>query len=93
MSGEKHPSLGMVLPLMKKTLSTLAPKESDNTSVRDVKSKVRTDLESRYQSDKVMYILWIATFLDPRFKTLLFVDTSEKVVIKLSVPSVNLPLS
>ena len=52
MSGEKYPSLGIVLPVMK-ILLTLAPKESDNTSVRYVKSKVRTDLESRYQTDEV----------------------------------------
>ena len=87
MSGKKYPSLGIVLPLMKKVLSTLAPKESDNTLVRDVKTKVRTDLESRCQSDEVKYILRIATFLDPCFETLPFVDTSEKVVIKLDVIS------
>ena len=87
MSGEKYPSLGMVLPLLKKILSTLIPKEGDASFVRQVKNAVRTDLESRYQNDKVKRMLRIATYLDPRFKTLPFVDTSERLEIKMAVVS------
>ena len=85
MSGETYPSLGIVMPLLKKILSILIPKEGDNSLVREVKNTVRSDLERRYQSDEVKHILRIATFLDPRFKSLPFVDTSERVEIKLTV--------
>lgn len=87
MSGEKYPSLGIVLPLLKKILSTLIPKEGDISLVREVKNTVRTDLESRYQNDQVKRMLRIATFLDPRFKTLPFVETSERLEIKMAVVS------
>ena len=63
MSGEKYPSLGIVLPLLKKILSTLIPTEGDKNLVREVKNTVRTDLENRYQSDEVKQILKVATFL------------------------------
>ena len=66
MSGEKYLSLGILLPLLKKILSTLMPKEEDISFVKEVKNAVRTDLESQYQNDQVKKMLRIATFLDPR---------------------------
>jgi len=46
---------------------------------------IRTDLELRYQDEETQTLLRIATYLDPRFKSLSFLDQVEKLQVKMDV--------
>ena len=70
-SGEKYPTLGIVLPLLSKLLShTLAEVESDKRLTKRIKTAIREDLMYQYQDKLVKMKLSIAAYLDPRFKAL-----------------------
>ena len=85
-SGEKYPTLGIVVPLLHKLLShTLAETESDKRLAKKIKRAIREDLMFRYQDDLVKTKLSVATYLDPRFKALSFLDSQEKTEVLADV--------
>ena len=85
-SGEKYPTLGIVLPLLHKLLyHTLAGAENDNALTKRIKQVIRDDLKSRYQDDVVKKKLSIAMYLDPRFKAMPFLDDLGKDNVRFSV--------
>ena len=85
-SGEKYPTLGMVLPLLHKLLLyTLAEAETDKSLTKKIKKPIREDLQSRHQDDEVKRILSIAMYLDPRFKAMPFLTDAEKANVRLQV--------
>ena len=71
MSGSRYPTFSLLAPLLHKLLEvTLKIKENDSEVLKNVKSSIANDLQSRYNSYSTRKCLRIATFLDPRFKDL-----------------------
>ena len=71
MSGSRYPTFSLLAPLLHKLLEvTLKIKEDDSEVLKNVKSSIANDLQSRYNSYSTRKCLRIATFLDPRFKDL-----------------------
>jgi len=61
-------------------------KAADNSYlVKEIKRVIRADLELRYQDEETQTLLRIATYLDPRFEALSFLDQVEKLQVKLDV--------
>ena len=72
---QKCPTLSTVKPLLYKLVTrTLAVKESDSEVAKKVKLEIKRDLQECYSTPSVARILNIATFLDPRYNGLPFLD-------------------
>ena len=72
LSGEEYVTVSAVLPMLKLIGNKLLKDdESDTRLTKDIKKRIREDLDRRYDGipDRVAEILNAATFLDPRFKT------------------------
>ena len=79
MSAVKYPTLSTVKPLLFKLVNrTLKANESDSAVAKEVKVEIKRDLQGRYSTPSVARILNIATFLDPRYKELPFLDDPSK---------------
>ena len=79
MSAVKYTTVSMVKPLLYKLVEkTLRADDSDASTAREVKKAIRNDLQERYQSAAVQRIMNIATYLDPRYKELPFLDVISK---------------
>lgn len=82
MSGVKYPTVSTVTPLLYKLLhKTLLITETDSGVIKEVKIAINRDLKERFQSSEVQKIINVATYLDPRYKELPFVDEVTKVSI------------
>ena len=46
----------------------MIPKDDDTDLTIEVKRRIKSDLDSRYQSDEMSSLLDTCAFLDPRFK-------------------------
>ena len=69
-SGERYPTLSIVLPILHKLLHvTLKATDDDSHLVKEIKHVIRADIELRYQDEEIRTLLRIATYLDPRFKS------------------------
>ena len=69
LSGELYVSISSIRSVIKHIHEeALVEKDDDVSLVRDMKRRIRTDLDSRYTDSKVQYLLDISSFLDPRFK-------------------------
>lgn len=80
MSGEKYPTVSTINPLLYKLVEkTLAIGDSGSTTLIVVKKAIKSDLQGRYQSAAVQRILNVATYLDPRYKKLPFLDELQKL--------------
>ena len=64
---------------------TLKATDGDTHLVKEIKRVIRADLELRYQDNETRTLLRIATYLDPRFKSLSFLDEVEKLQVKLDM--------
>ena len=53
-------------------------KDSDSKTLKYMKMVIKSDLSRRYQDDDVKIMMNNTTFLDPRYKELPFLSTSEK---------------
>jgi len=73
--GERYPTLSIVLPILCKLLHVTLKATNDDTHLaKEIKRVIRADLELRYQDKETETLLRIATYLDPRFKSLSFLD-------------------
>ena len=78
-SGEKYPTISMIIPLLHKLLNvTLKLSADDDTCTKETKEAISTDLGNRYQSTTTQKLLKVATYLDPRYKSLPFLSDAEK---------------
>lgn len=66
-SEDSKPTVGIILPLLGKLKAHYSPQESDNACAKAIKKAVLTDLNKRYQDEKVVHFLE-ATAYDARFK-------------------------
>ena len=79
MSAVKYPTVSTVKPLLYKLLEkSLKIADSDAAVAREVKKAIRSDLQERYQSAIAQRIKNVATFLDPRYKELPFLDAISR---------------
>ena len=71
MSGSSYPTVSMLSPLLYKLLRvSLAHKDEDSATIRQVKDVVAEDLRNRYAATETAQMLNMCAFLDPRFKNL-----------------------
>lgn len=99
LSGEQHPTISSVLPLLWKAESILTISASDSNLTSCIKKCIRTDLQSRYNQEELLTTLRCCTFLDPRFKDT-FVSNLQQVEAQFlhhmehvvhTVPDVEVP--
>ena len=86
LSGQKLATCSYIWPtLIKLKSKVLAANDDDPPFVKDVKAVILRDLDSRYKSAPEKEFLGIATFLDPRFKSLCFIGEQERLKVFESV--------
>ena len=79
MGAVRYPTLSTVKPLLYKLLTkTLKITDDDCPTAKAVKQEIKKDLEDRYHKTTVERIINFATFLDPRYKELPFLDFCSK---------------
>ena len=79
MGAVRYPTLSTVKPLLYKLLTkTLKITDDDCPTAKAVKQEIKKDLEDRYHKTTVERIINFATFLDPRYKELPFLDFCNK---------------
>lgn len=85
MSTEQIPTISMILPLKHRILASMKHSGSDSTVVKDIKAAIVHDFEDRYpDTDRALIqCLHMSTALDPRFKSLPFLDeTTHHTIFK-----------
>lgn len=78
MSTETSPSVSMIVPLKKMILKAMRPSEEDSSTIKDVKSAITEDLQGRYTNPHIQCYLHRATALDPRFKSLPYLEDASR---------------
>jgi hypothetical protein len=75
-SGERHPTAGYIMPLYARLLRVTAAEETDARLVRKMRHRIRNDMAGRWNllTQNVPTTVLMAVYLDPRFKTLYFVE-------------------
>ena len=69
LSGEKCVTVSAVKPLLNYiTTDILVEKEGDSELTKEMKERVKVDLEVRYSNPEISQLLELASFLDPCFK-------------------------
>jgi len=76
MCEEQQPTLSVIAPLQAKMLQHFEEDEDDSPIVREMKCAMAKDLKDRYSG--VQSVLNIASALDPRFKTLPYLDEEAR---------------
>ncbi|XP_041862941.1 E3 SUMO-protein ligase ZBED1-like [Melanotaenia boesemani] len=76
MSEEKTPTLSVVAPLHAQLLLEMSGATHDTAVIKDLKAAVYNNLNSRYLTLKDK--LYVASALDPRFKTLPFLSSEAR---------------
>ena len=70
-SSSKKPTAGLILPMIAQfKRRDLLRNEEDSNMVKKAKMAIRTDLDKRYTDEGQQRLLGLASFLDPRFKSL-----------------------
>lgn len=74
MSTETSPLLSMIIPLQKMILKSMTPSEEDSSTIKDAKAAITRNLEDRYRDLNLQDYLHRTTALDPRFKSLPYLE-------------------
>ena len=85
---ENHTSLSLVLPVIHGLISQLVATEEDSALIRQFKVTVSTELRRKWSLDDVTtasVVSTVATALDPRFRSLKFLNEEEKLAVKKSI--------
>ncbi|XP_026112867.1 zinc finger BED domain-containing protein 4-like [Carassius auratus] len=77
MSSETTPTISMILPLKEMILKSMSPGDQDSGTVKEAKAAIINDLAKRYTDPNLHDCLQIATALDPRFKSLPYLEDSR----------------
>lgn len=73
-----HPSAAIVLPVLKKLETTLIKSDVDSQVIAEVKKSLWAKLSEKYSTDEAHDFLLICSLLDPRYKDMKFVESSDK---------------
>uniref|UniRef100_A0A3B3CYD9 BED-type domain-containing protein n=1 Tax=Oryzias melastigma TaxID=30732 RepID=A0A3B3CYD9_ORYME len=68
LSGDQSPTVGLIVPLLRKMKEIYAPEKDDTSFQQKVKQAILQDLEKRYTDEGLVHFLEEATVLDPRVK-------------------------
>lgn len=69
LSGEKRVTCSAIKPLIEVIHDKIViPRDDDTTMTTEIKQRIKSDLDGRYQSDEMSSLLDTCAFLDPRFK-------------------------
>ncbi|XP_029931609.1 zinc finger BED domain-containing protein 1-like [Myripristis murdjan] len=74
MSTETSPSVSMIIPLQKMILKSMTPSEEDSSTIKEAKAAITKNLEDRYRDPDLQDYLHRSTTLDPRFKSLPYLE-------------------
>ncbi len=74
MSTETAPSVSMIIPLQKMILKSMTSSAEDSTTIKEAKAAITKDLKGIYNDPGVQDYLHRATALDPRFKSLPYLE-------------------
>ncbi|KAK7933157.1 hypothetical protein WMY93_004053 [Mugilogobius chulae] len=78
MSEDSTPTLSVVAPLHAQMLNDTLPDCSDSPVIHEIKQAINGDLSKRYTSEHSKRLLYTASTLDPRFKTLPFLTEEQR---------------
>ncbi|KAJ3580776.1 hypothetical protein NHX12_027326 [Muraenolepis orangiensis] len=88
LSTDRFPTASAVLPLKYVLLSHLKPSIGDSAALNDMKTKISTDLEKRYNPNKDAFMLLnTSSYLDPRFHRLIHLDRDQQQEVRERVKS------
>ena len=80
LSGEHCVTVSAVKPLLNHLLEKVLVAEDDDTDLtKEMKERIKVDLEVRYLDSEFDHLLELSSFLDPRFK-LNYVNNRAKVL-------------
>ncbi|XP_053374052.1 E3 SUMO-protein ligase ZBED1-like [Mercenaria mercenaria] len=68
LSADHYPTVGLMLPVLKKLKGVYLPEDSDTPFKQKIKQAILKDLEKRYLGENLVEYLEEATVLDPRVK-------------------------
>lgn len=80
MSSETTPTISMILPLKEMILKSMSPEDQDSATVKEAKAAfgITNDLAKRYTDPNLHDYLQMATALNPRFKSLPYLDEDSR---------------
>ena len=78
LSSESNSTSGMLLPAFAQIRRRLLVKECDKPIIKKVKQVMLDDLDQRYTSPKEQSLLLIASAMDPRFKSLGWINDEDR---------------
>ena len=82
-----------LVPLLKHVTDDILCKgEEDTTLTTDIKQQIVTYLQDKYDDTELKELLYIASFLDPRFKTE-YIPNGNMAAIKERISLEGLPLT
>ena len=83
LSTDKFPTGSAVLPLKYLFSKILLPSPDDPPAIKEMKTKIATDLKKRYCPDKddTFMLFNTASYLDPRFLSLVHLEHEQKVAV------------
>ena len=79
LSGEKCITISAVKPLLNDLINEVLVEKEDTELTKEMKEKIRVDIELRYTDADFEHLLELSSFLDPRFK-LVYVKDRAKVL-------------
>ena len=68
LSGESCITISAVKPILNHIINELKEEDGDTDMTKEIKERVKVDLELRYLGDEIGQLLELTSFLDPRFK-------------------------
>ena len=78
LSGEQQPTASRALPTLVKLKQEMNEKPTDTPLVSKMKKAILDNLSGRYCDEQVKNFLLVASYLDPRYKTVNFASPIEK---------------
>ena len=85
-SAEKYVTVSAIRPLLHHLIDTvLKVEDSDLAPIKGMKLDMARNLNTRYQESATVELLDLACFIDPRFKTMPFMEEDEKEILYSSV--------
>ena len=68
LSGENCITISAVKPILNHISTELEEADGDTDMAKEIKERIKVDLELRYLDDDISQLLELTSFLDPRFK-------------------------
>ena len=68
LSGESCITISAMKPLLNHIINELKEEDGDTDMTKEIKERVKVDLELRYLGDEIGQLFELTSFLDPRFK-------------------------